>query len=54
MKTAPALLNDYLASIQDPHATASLFAPDGALELPYLASLGITSRAVGPAAIEQG
>ena len=53
MKTAPQLLTEYLASIQDARATASLFAPDGALELPYLVSLGITSRVVGPAAIEQ-
>ncbi|GGC66013.1 nuclear transport factor 2 family protein [Undibacterium terreum] len=52
MKTAPELLNTYLATIQDPRATAALFAEDGVLELPYLASLGIDGRAQGPAAIE--
>lgn len=47
MKTAPQLLNDYLASIQDPHAAAALFADDGVIELPY-----IGARAQGPLAIE--
>ncbi len=31
--------------------SASLFADDGALELPYLADLGVEPRYVGPAAI---
>lgn len=53
MKSAPKLLTEYLTSIQNSRAAASLFAHDGALELPYLASLGITNRVVGPAAIEQ-
>lgn len=51
MKTAPQLLNDYLAHIQTPEAAAALFADDGVLELPYLASLGIDGRAQGPAQI---
>ena len=46
MKTAPQLLNDYLASIQDPQAAAALFADDGVIELPY-----IGARAQGPEAI---
>ena len=53
MKSAPELLTEYLTSIQNARAAASLFARDGALELPYLASLGIANRIVGPAAIEQ-
>lgn len=47
MKTAPQLLNDYLASIQDPQAAGALFADDGVLELPYLKN----ARAQGPQAI---
>jgi ketosteroid isomerase-like protein len=46
MKTAPQLLGDYLASIQDPQAAAALFADDGILELPW-----IGARAQGPQAI---
>ena len=52
MKTASNLLNEYLSSIQNPAAAAALFAEDGVLELPYLASLGIPPRAQGRAAIE--
>ncbi|MBN3724819.1 nuclear transport factor 2 family protein [Burkholderia sp. Ac-20379] len=52
MNTAAELLNQYLASIRDPKAAAALFADDGVLELPYLASLGPTTGARGPAAIE--
>jgi ketosteroid isomerase-like protein len=53
MNTAVELLNQYLASIRDPKAAAALFADDGVLELPYLASLGPTTGARGPAAIEK-
>lgn len=53
MNTAVDLLNQYLASIRDPQAAAALFAEDGVLELPYLASLGPTTGARGPAAIEK-
>jgi ketosteroid isomerase-like protein len=52
MKNAVELLQMYLESIQSPGAAAALFAEDGALELPYLDSLGITSRVQGRAAIE--
>lgn len=52
MKTAVQLLQSYLDSIQDPKTAASLFAADGALELPYLKTLGLTHRVQGPAAIE--
>ncbi|WP_194725763.1 nuclear transport factor 2 family protein [Noviherbaspirillum malthae] len=52
MNTAKALLEQYLASITNPASAAALFAEDGVLELPYLASLGIPPRAQGPAAIE--
>jgi len=41
-----------LESIQSPATAASLFADDGALELPYLESLSITSRIQGKDAIE--
>ncbi len=52
MKTAVQLLQNYLDSIQDPHAAASLFAPDGVLELPYLQTLGLVHRVQGPTEIE--
>ena len=51
MTTAPAtarqLLLAYLSSIADPEKVAALFAEDGALELPYVASLGQTWRFQG-------
>lgn len=50
---AASLLRAYLAAIRDPAAAAALFADDGILELPYLASLGINGRAQGPAEIER-
>ncbi|SDR33788.1 Ketosteroid isomerase-related protein [Paraburkholderia fungorum] len=53
MDTAKTLLNKYLESIRDPKAAAALFADDGILELPYLSSLGPTTGAQGPAAIEK-
>ena len=53
MEIAASLLNSYIQSIRDPKAAAALFADDGILELPYLASLGPTTGAQGPAAIEK-
>lgn len=50
---AASLLNKYIQSVRDPKAAAALFAEDGVLELPYLASLGPTTGAQGPAAIEK-
>jgi len=47
MKDSKALLLEYLASIRDPDRAASLFADDGAFELPFLASLGVGSRYAG-------
>jgi uncharacterized protein len=44
MKDSKALLLDYLASIRDPERAASLFADDGAFELPFLRSLGVEPR----------
>ncbi|AVX89338.1 nuclear transport factor 2 family protein [Pseudomonas koreensis] len=52
MKNAVELLQNYLDAIQTPYLAAALFAEDGVLELPYLASLGIPHRVQGPAAIE--
>ena len=52
MKTPVQLLQNYLDSIHDPHAAASLFAADGVLELPYLQTLGLPHRVQGPAEIE--
>lgn len=52
MPNALELFQRYLDSIQNPHAAAALFAEDGALELPYLASLNLPSRVQGPAQIE--
>ncbi|MGF6660681.1 ketosteroid isomerase-like protein [Paraburkholderia atlantica] len=52
MKSASELLTAYLGSIRDPKAAAALFADDGVLELPYLASINPKTGAQGPAAIE--
>ena len=48
MKTAKELLQAYHSNIQNPVAVAPLFAADGAIELPYLASLGQSWRTEGP------
>jgi len=48
MKTAKELMQDYHSSIQNPDALAALFTTDGAIELPYLASLGQGWRTEGP------
>ena len=48
MKTAKELLQAYHSSIQNPDAAASLFVTDGAVELPYLASLGQPWQTEGP------
>ena len=47
MKDSKALLLEYLASIRDPERAASLFAEDGAFELPFLRSLGVGPRYAG-------
>jgi len=47
MKDSKALLLEYLASIRDPDRAASLFAKDGAFELPFLRSLGVGPRYSG-------
>src|SRR5258706_6791222 len=47
MKDSKALLLEYLASIRDPERAASLFADDGAFELPFLRSLGVGPRYTG-------
>jgi hypothetical protein len=47
MKDSKTLLLDYLASIRDPERAASLFADDGAFELPFLRSLGVEPRYSG-------
>src|SRR5258708_2582671 len=41
------LLLKYLGSINDPDRAAALFAEDGALELPFLRSLGVEPRYAG-------
>lgn len=48
MKTPAELLKAYLNNVQDLDFIASLFAADGVLELPYLATLGIPPRHQGP------
>lgn len=48
MKTPAELLKAYLDNVQDLDVVASLFAEDGILELPYLASLGIPPSHQGP------
>jgi predicted SnoaL-like aldol condensation-catalyzing enzyme len=47
MKTAAQLLDDFLLRFRTPEEAAALFAEDGALELPYLADLGMPVRCVG-------
>lgn len=47
MKNAQELLNEYLTHIQDPEYIATLFTQDGAIELPYLASIGRGWRTEG-------
>ncbi len=47
MKNSKALLLEYLDSISDPDRAAALFAEDGALELPFLRSLGVGARYAG-------
>src|SRR5258707_6442341 len=47
MKDSKALLLEYLASVRDPDRAASLFAEDGAFELPFLRSLGVGPRYMG-------
>lgn len=44
MKTAKELLLDYLENIGNPDFQIELFADDAAIELPYLASLGMPAR----------
>ena len=51
MTTASDLLNSYLMTVRSPDEAAALFAEDGAIELPYLASIGFPVRTEGPAAI---
>jgi len=48
MKTAKELMQDYHSNIQNPDSLAALFTSDGAIELPYLASLGLDWRTEGP------
>jgi len=48
MKTPLELLKAYLENVQDAEIASSLFAEDGALELPYLTTLGAPARAEGP------
>src|SRR5258705_7427634 len=52
MKTAKELLQAYHNNIQNPDAAASLFAANGAIELPYFASLGQPWRFEGPGNIK--
>lgn len=52
MSTPLDLLKAYLNNVQDTEAASLLFAEDGALELPYLSSLGFPSRAQGPKEIK--
>ena len=47
MRDSKALLLEYLAAIRDPERAASLFADDGAFELPFLRSLGVEPRHTG-------
>ncbi|MGX5857924.1 nuclear transport factor 2 family protein [Dyadobacter jiangsuensis] len=52
MSTPLNLLKAYLDNVQDTQAASLLFAEDGAIELPYLSTLGYPPRAQGPAEIK--
>jgi hypothetical protein len=52
MKTAKELMQAYHSNVQNPAAAAALFAMDGALELPYLASVGQSWHWEGPETIK--
>ncbi len=53
-QSASTLLKDYFASVSEgnPKATASFFAEDGYIDVPYVASLGMPTKIIGRAAIE--
>ncbi|HEX4742163.1 MAG TPA: nuclear transport factor 2 family protein [Caulobacteraceae bacterium] len=53
MKDAKTLLLDFLAAVTNGQDAAALFAEDGALELPFLHSLGIPWRHQGRQAIRE-
>jgi ketosteroid isomerase-like protein len=53
MKDAKTLLLEFLAAVTHGHDAAALFAEDGALELPFLHSLGIPWRHRGRQAIRE-
>ena len=53
MKNASELLKAYLDNVQDVRVAAGLFAADGAIELPYLQTLGYPWRAEGPEEIQK-
>ncbi|WP_345817132.1 nuclear transport factor 2 family protein (plasmid) [Paraburkholderia sp. PREW-6R] len=52
MAMTASLLSQSNEPVRNPKAAAALFADDGIIELPSLASLGPTTGASGPAAIE--
>lgn len=52
-RTAKELMHAYLSNIQDPAVEATLFADDGVIELPYLASIGQPWHHEGPEAIKE-
>jgi ketosteroid isomerase-like protein len=52
MSAALELLEKYLAQVGSPSAASQLFSADGAIELPYLESIGLPWRVEGPEAIE--
>jgi hypothetical protein len=53
MRTPLELLKTYTENVQDLEFIGTLFAEDGALELPYLASIGLPPRAEGPEQIKE-
>ena len=53
MKKPKGILLEYLAAFPTPAKAASLFTENGAIEIPYFASVNLPSRVVGPADIEK-
>lgn len=52
MSDAKTLLREFLGNIRDPEKASSLFAEDGAFEMPFFVSLGLPNRFEGPEGVK--
>jgi uncharacterized protein len=53
MSDAKTLLREFLGNIRDPEKASSLFAEDGAFEMPFFVSLGLPNRFEGPEGVKE-